>query len=148
RTLPGDPVDAPIFDASVDVAVRPDVPFAIDAPAPPDLPPPPPPDAPEVPDARPCVVECIDADNLRSCPGEDAIACPLGCVGGAAPHCATQIVSNGVPPNLTDGTSGLTVPAGTTYIVSTDVGLIVSGTGGIVRAPGTGVVAGIGFFRI
>jgi hypothetical protein len=144
--------DAAAADAIPDAVAVPDVarPDAVvsDVSEAPDAPPPPPDAPPEPPDAPPCVVECIDDANLRTCPGGASLACALGCISGPSPHCGVQIVSNGVPPDLTSGTAGLTVSSGATYIVNTDSGAIVTGGGMPVRAAGTGVVSGIGFFQV
>src|SRR5262249_22106694 len=137
----------PVPDALRPDAVAIDVPIVPDGPVVADAPPPPPPDAPGQPDA-PCVVECIDGDTLRSCPDGTPVACPLFCISSGTPHCGVQAPSNGVPANLTDGTSGLTVSSGLTYIVMTDTGAIVTSGGAVIRGGGTGVMGGIGFFQV
>jgi hypothetical protein len=108
------------------------------------------PDAAIIPDAKICVPGCVSETSLRVCPSDTIIDCVLGCVssGTVTPHCGVQIPSNGIPSNVYNGTGPFVVPAGRIWLVDVDSGRIVDTIGGQVRAAGTGVIAGIGYFQI
>ena len=88
-----------------------------------------------------------DADPTCACSGGTLLCaggstpCSLGCVAAAPAHCARIIPSNGLEPAWADSLTARIVIDGSVTINS-DTGAI---TGSFTRAPGTGVIAGVGF---
>ena len=91
-------------------------------------------------DAGDADLSCTCEGNSLSC-ASGTTACPLGCTMATAPaRCLSVMPSNGVPVELANGTSSVSIGAATTF--NTDTGEI---DGGITRAAGSGVIAGIAY---
>jgi hypothetical protein len=95
-------------------------------------------------DAGACVEAC-DGDVLVRCNGTAPVRteCAAGCTGGAEPRCAAMVPSNGVGLNdlVEVLATGFVDPAGRTYTIKTDLGLITDETGSVIRpaTPGGGL---------
>jgi hypothetical protein len=88
-----------------------------------------------------CAPGC-DGDNLRTCSGA-VTKCATSCSEDGDAHCVALKPSNGIDPAAADALQGTTTIAANSTI-DTDTGAI---SGGITRAAGTGVIAGIAYLQ-
>ena len=94
------------------------------------------------------VRDAFDADTSCVCSNNDTLSCSsgqttcgMGCVTDAPAHCRAVMPSNGIPLGSLDLVD-TAITVDDTTMFDTDTGAI---TGGLTRAAGTGVIAGIGF---
>jgi hypothetical protein len=109
-------------------------------------------DAASAPDAARCAAEdnrCLDEDTLQTCAGGvlASVPCADGCTGDPGDAaCRGFDPSNGFDPAwLAGATAVLDIGVGQVLVLDTDTGGIVVCSGGVVRSPGPGVIAGIRF---
>jgi hypothetical protein len=96
-------------------------------------------------DADAACVDACDGDTLVRCDGTGPVRteCAAGCTGGPEPRCAAMVPANdvGLDDLVEVPAIGFVVPAGRTYTIKTDLGLITDEAGGVIRpaTPGGGL---------